>query len=269
MTNKLDIYKTRVQQAFSKQAASYDKHAGLQAYAAGHSAELLSSLMLRSAVPDGAVLEIGCGTGLFSSKLLKLFPDRPIVCSDISDDMLDACRLRLASQAAYDDRVRFLNLDAEYLDEENKYAVIASSFALQWFFEPMEGLLRLCAALKPGGLLLFSLPGADSCPEWKAATDFLQIPFTRNPLPSTTELQKLAIRSGMEFRFNDHMVEETFVDARAMLRSLKELGANTQRHNLQLSCMQLRRLLAELDRQGKPLRTNYQVIAGYFRRCRA
>jgi malonyl-CoA O-methyltransferase len=266
MTLSINTYKARVHDAFSRHAASYNRHAGLQAYAAEWSAQVLSSVKSRLALPDGPILEVGCGTGLFSSKLLELFPERTIVCSDISSDMLDACRLRLSSCRSSSERVEFKTLDAEYLRPEAEYALIASSFALQWFFEPIEGLARSFAALKSGGILMFSVPGSDSCPEWKRAAEHLGIPFTRNPLLSTESLRKLAIRSGMEFRLNDRFTEEEYPDAISMLRSLKELGATTQRHDLRLSCTQLRKLLYELDRREKPVVTSYQVIAGYFRR---
>lgn len=260
-------FKSRVRQAFSAHAMSYDRHAGIQAHAAAHSAALLSSIKSRLAVPDGDILEIGCGTGLFSSRLVSLFPERRIICSDLSESMLQACKLRLTSEEPAG-HLDFQVIDGEYLNESPAYAMIASSFTFQWFFEPLQGLMRLFTALKPGGILLFSVPGSESCPEWRQAAKELQIPFTRNPMPSTEQLQKLAVRSCMEFRINDHFVVETYPNAISMLRSMKELGAGTQRNGQQLSSRQLRRLLGALDNSGKPIVTSFQVIAGYFRRAR-
>src|SRR5262245_43738136 len=94
-----DTYKTRVRDAFSRHVASYDMNAGLQAHAAGYSAELLAKLKEKSAIPDGEILEVGCGTGLFTSKLVKLFPEHKITCCDLSNEMLAACRLRLSGHA--------------------------------------------------------------------------------------------------------------------------------------------------------------------------
>ena len=239
----------------------------MQAHAADEVSELLSTIKSRLAIPEGDILEIGCGTGLFSSKLVDLLPGRKIICSDLSPGMLNACQLRLTLQNNSIEPVEFQILDAEYLPERTKYALIASSFALQWFFEPMEGLMRSFAALKPGGIVLFSLPGKGSFPEWKKAAELLNIPFTGNPLPGMDELQKLAVRCGMEFRIRDHFVQETYSDALTMLRSLKELGAGTQRHNMALSSLQLRKLMSELDSRGKPLISSYQVITGYCRRA--
>lgn len=270
MLSPSDTYKSRVRQAFSRHAGTYDLHAGIQVHAAEHSAQLLSMLKMKSAIPDGDILEVGCGTGLFSHKLLSQFHDRQITFSDISSEMLEACKLRLRSHAGIaKNDVEFRTLDAEELEGAERYAVIASSFAIQWFFNPIDGITRLVRALKPGGVLLFSVPGDDSCPEWRAAAHKLQVPFTRNPMPHKDDLQKLAARNTMEFRLQDHIVEETFADSASMMRSMKELGAGTQRNNLQLSCMQLRRLLKELDRNGNPLRASYQVIAGHFRKVNA
>lgn len=270
MTSPVELYKAQVARAFSKHAPTYDKHAGIQSYAANYAASMISSLKKKAAIPEGDVLEIGCGTGLFSNHLVKLFPDRKVICSDISAAMLDACRVRLKSnktdELPAEKQVEFLALDAEDLEETNRFAVIASSFTIQWFFQPLDGLQRMLDALKPGGLLIFSVPGHESCPEWKAAADRLNLPFTRNPMPAMEQLQKLASANGLEFAIQSHFVQEAYPDAIAMMRSLKELGAGTQRNNLKLSCMQLRRLLRELDDNGSPLQVSYEIITGYYRR---
>lgn len=266
LTIPAEVYKSQVSSAFSRHAQTYDNHAGIQSYAANYAANMIANLKKRAAIPEGEVLEIGCGTGLFSSHLAKLFPERKIICSDISQTMLDACRVRLQSRTTLDEHVDFLALDAEDLDAENKFAVIASSFTIQWFFQPLHGLQRMLDALKPGGLLIFSVPGNDSCPEWKAAADALNLPFTRNPMPAMEQLQKLASANGLEFTIQSHFVQESYADAIAMMRSLKELGAGTQRNNLKLSCMQLRSLLRELDKLGNPLQVSYEIITGYYRR---
>lgn len=269
MLSPISDYKLRVKKAFSKHALSYDLHAGLQAHAARHTAALLQSLNTRSAIADGEVLEIGCGTGLFTGEILKILSRRKIICTDISQSMLEACKLRIQLSKSANDlsgaEIVFKTLDAEEMQTGNKeYAVIASSFAFQWFYNPIEGMSRLLKALKPGGVMIFSVPGNKSCPLWQKAARKLDIPFTRNPLPDLDEIQKLAGRSGMEFRLQSHLVNEHYRNALSMMRSLKELGAGTQRHNLSLSCVQLRKLLRELD--SEMLQDSYQVISGYFRR---
>ena len=266
MFSPVDTYKSRVRAAFSRHAGTYDANAGLQAHAADYSAELLGTLKEKSAIPGGKILEIGCGTGLFTNKLLKLFPEHELTCCDLSSEMLSACKLRLGQKVLESGRISFEALDAEELKCEASYSLIASSFSLQWFFHPMEGINKLLNALVPGGVMFFSVPGDESCKQWKAACERLDIPFTRNPLPKLADLQGIAVRKRMEFRLYDHFVEETHPDAVSMLRALKELGAGTQRNNIELSCLELRSLLRELDSESKPLSTSYQVIAGYFRK---
>ncbi len=266
MTSSATSYKSKVQQAFSRQAASYDLHAKFQAQVAEQSAELVASLQSRIAIADGEVLEIGCGTGLFSQKLIKLFPGREITLSDISAEMLNTCKMRLTNQNNSSAQIKFLQMDAEEIAEEPKYAVIASSFAIQWFFEPIAGIARLMSALSPGGLFIFSVPGDESCIEWREACRRANVPFTRNPMPSMEQLKQFASRMGLEFRLREKILAETHKDAASMMRSMKEIGANTQKNDLQLSHKQLRAVLHELDAQGKPLRASYQVIEGYFRK---
>lgn len=257
-----DTFKARVRDAFSKHAGSYDNHARLQDHAAELTSQLLVQLKDKSFIPDGAVLEIGCGTGLFTNRFAKILPERTIVCSDISSKMVETCQKRMAIH----NNLEYCTLDAEELATDTQYALIASSFALQWFYNPVDGISRLISALKPGGLLLFSVPGDESCHEWRAASSKLGIPFTRNPLPKLTDLKDIALEKRMEFRLQDLNVEEIYSDATAMLRSFKELGAGTQRNNLEMTPVQLKSLLRELDLQSRPLKTTHQVIVGYYRR---
>lgn len=263
MSTAASKYKTRVKEAFSKHADTYELHAELQAHAANLTAEMLRVLKTKTALPDGDLLEIGCGTGFLTRRLIEIFPERNILSTDISEEMLNACRIRTGSAR----NLKFLAADAEDFSPSQEFALIASSFAFQWFLEPRAGIKRLLSFLKPGGILIFSVPGELSCPRWKAASEKLSVPFTRNPLPHFEDFETLAHESGTEFKMQSQFFQETYPDALSMLRSLKEIGANTQRHELQLSCPELRKLMRLLDSE-KPVEDEFQVISGYFRRLK-
>ena len=274
-------YKERVQENFSRRAGTYDSAAGLQYLAARLTAQLIKEKA--HLIPEGPILEIGCGTGILSSFLPEIFPDRQIIFSDLSADMVTICRDKMSAARAEKNALSQASakkkkttessgtfewrvLDAEELKTHSDYAAIVSSFAIQWFFQPFKGISRLLSALRPEGALIFTVPGDDSCPQWKAAANKLEIPFTRNPLPAYDELMDFAGKMGLEFDIKQRIAEETYSDAAAMLHSLQVLGASTQKSDMRLSYLQLRKLMRELDSCHDEVNLTYQVISAFLRR---
>jgi malonyl-CoA O-methyltransferase len=261
-------YKERVQESFSKHASTYDSAAALQFMAARLTAKLIEKNV--DLLPAGPILEVGCGTGMLSSLLPAIFPDRQIIFSDISPDMVLFCKNKLMENKEFrspkESRLSWMVLDAEELKTHSEYAAIVSNFSIQWFFQPFKGISRLMSALRADGALFFSLPGADSCPEWKNAAEKIDVPFTRNPLPSYEEMIDFANRMGLQYELQQRVAEESYNDAKAMLHSLRELGASTQKGDMRLSCGQLRKLLKELDGSGNATTLSYQVLTGFYRR---
>lgn len=261
-------YKERVQESFSKHVDTYDSAAALQFMAARLTAQLIEKNA--HLLPAGPILEVGCGTGMLSSLLPSIFPDRQIVFSDISPDMVLYCKNKIMEnkefKTAKDSRLSWMVLDAEELKTHSEYAAIVSSFALQWFFQPFKGISRLVSALRADGALFYSIPGADSCPQWRDAAERIDVPFTRNPLPSYNDFIDFANKMGLQYEVQQRVAEESYSDAAAMLHSLRELGASTQKSDMRLNCGQLRRLIKELDASGDPTTLSYQVITGYYRR---
>ena len=90
--------------SFGARAESYERHAGLQ-----HAvAERLARLLPQRTSPN--VLELGCGTGLFSRHLLSRYPEGRFVLTDAAPAMIAECRHNLA--AADQSRISFEVMDA-------------------------------------------------------------------------------------------------------------------------------------------------------------
>ena len=147
------LIKKAINKSFSQQASSYDVHANVQVSSAQALAKFLEEGIDK--IPQGPILELGCGTGIFTTHLLKLFPDNFITATDASQSMLNQCE-RLLRPAP--ERLRLTLMDAEECAAEGTFAVVAASFSLQWVTDFYATIDRLLKPLKPGGQLVFFIP---------------------------------------------------------------------------------------------------------------
>ena len=80
--NSSSIFEEKIIESFSKYARSYDRYAILQR----SMAERLASYLPETTPPH--IIELGCGTGLFTRHLLTL-PIKNLTLNDISSAMID------------------------------------------------------------------------------------------------------------------------------------------------------------------------------------
>ncbi len=194
---------------FAARADHYDRHATLQAEIADRLAGFLPELE----APD--VLEVGCGTGLLTRRLVSAYPDGRFLVTDLAAAMLAVCRKRIAPHAGQS--VRFAVMDGEAPDVAGRFDLVATSMALQWLGDPLAALERLQECLKPGGHLLFATLGADGFPEWRAALAARGLPdgLVRMPrLPGVVHEERPTV---------------AFESALAFLERLKAIGAGRPR----------------------------------------
>lgn len=257
----------QIVRGFARSAASYDHNAQVQLQCAERLAAYMDANS-RGDLIDGPILEIGCGTGLFSRRLLDMFPERETVVSDICDEMLARCRMRLSAPSGrVNPNVTFNIVDAQEHEAKEAYAMIAAAFALQWIEELPQSLSNLNASLKPGGKFFFSLPTSGSFPEWKATCKQAGVPFTGNTLPDAAMFREFAAANGLRLG----VYEETFVihfnSMLDFLRSLKSIGAGTSIQRDPLSVREMRKLLAVAKlRNPNSFPVTYRVLFGNFRK---
>jgi malonyl-CoA O-methyltransferase len=154
--------------SFGAAAESYELHAGLQRAVADHLARFLPQL------ERPRVLELGCGTGLFSRHLVSRYPDGSFVLTDAAPAMIAECRRNLAPAKA-------AHISYEVMDagEAGGYAgldLIVSSMTLHWLSDPGRSLERLRGLLAPDGILLYATLGQESFAEWRAVLAALSLP---------------------------------------------------------------------------------------------
>jgi len=143
--------KNLIQKRFAKNLNTYNDNAKIQKIMA----EKLVSLSARK--DYDSILEIGCGTGLLTEKVLKNFTFKTYTANDIVAD----CKEYIDKLS---DRINFVHADIEKIirNSTHKYDLIISNATFQWIENFEEFLLSLLSKLKPGGTLLFSTFGPEN-----------------------------------------------------------------------------------------------------------
>lgn len=237
--------KCQIEEAFGQAATQYNQAALVQKKCA---ARLLEELdRVRPELPSGKVIEIGCGTGFLTQGLVKKIGDRPLEITDLSQSMLTVCQQQV-SQISHSSEMTFRTLDGELWQPISRsYALIISSFVVQWFQQLEPALDRWISALKPGGTILTSFPTCHSFPEWKAACRSLDLPFTGNPLPDPGAIAQFLASQPVQTQYWQQSIGISFASSRDFFRSLKQIGAGTSFSQAKLSISDFKQLVGALD----------------------
>lgn len=242
--------KDRIKDSFAAQADVYDAAADLQWLVAERLAERIMAAMPRN--PE-RILEIGCGTGFLSARLIEAFPEARPTLTDIAPSMLARCRARLGNRPDY--RV----MDGERPEGLiGGYDLIVSSLAFQWFVDLPGALTRLTELLAPGGRLIFATMGRDTFNEWRTAHDRLGLNCGTPVYPGLEDFPWPALP------FTHHGAEEMilhpYADGRDFVNSLKLLGASEPAPGHRpLSTGAFRKLLAEFP---SDFEMSYHILYG-------
>lgn len=264
--NTENIYTTKLQKKivanFSQQASRYDIYSQVQHEAANQIAVYLSSW--GENLIEGPLIEIGCGTGLMTIQVVTRFQERQMIISDISDKMLTCCQSQIKDKLGFiPNHIQFSLIDGETFEQKETYALIISSFALQWIFELKSVIIRILNSLKKKGVFIFSLPTRDSFPEWKEMCSKVGVPFTGNLLPEPEIFQYCAILHNYPYTIHESKITCTYPSAIQFFKSIKGIGAATSMYGTNLSGVQLRRLLRYWDEQyPNGISITYNLIYG-------
>ena len=139
--------KELIRKKFSKYARTYDKYAAIQKKLA----QKLAGLMPEKPLQE--ILDVGCGTGNFTKLLRDKYRGSHITAVDISPQMIEVARDKLK------DKVEFVVAEAEYIESEKQYDLIASNATMQWFSNLDRTLAKYKKMLKKDGAIAFTIFG--------------------------------------------------------------------------------------------------------------
>jgi len=133
-----------IKRAFGSSCDTYDQSCDIQRMVAEHLASKIEG--------DYAnILEIGCGTGIFTEKLAEKYPDNRVVCIDIAHSLMKEAKEKYPENF-------YICGDGDNLPlSDKKFDLISSSSALQWFQNPEKFISEMIAQLEYGGQLALSI----------------------------------------------------------------------------------------------------------------
>jgi len=213
--NRVD--KRRVRASFSRAAAAYDGRATVQRAVQ----ERVLALLAEAAPAARRVLDVGAGTGALLERLAAARPGLLPAAVDLAPGMALAARRRLPG-------ARIAAADAEALPfRDGAFELVVSTSTLQWLPRLEPALAEARRVLAPGGLLAVALFGAGTLRElldaWRGATGPGR---GTHRFFSRDEVAEALARAGLEpLAVVEEERVERHADARAVLRSLKEIGA--------------------------------------------
>lgn len=187
---------------FGAKAEVYETHADLQDGVAARLASLLPDLVAPR------VLELGCGTGLLSRRLVARYPDGEFLLTDAAPEMIRACRGNLEGSDA---SVSFEVMDAAAAVTYDDLDLIVTSMMLHWLPDPVATLERLRRHLAPGGVLLFATLGPDCFAEWRSVLATKGLPSGAPNLPRIPGVVE-----------EEHLTPDK--DSHSFLRRMKAVG---------------------------------------------
>jgi malonyl-CoA O-methyltransferase len=195
-------------------AQTYDSHAFIQQAAA-------RDLLAFCPRKPTSILEIGCGTGYYTTLLRQAFPAADVVAIDISDAMLRFARARPSLAD-----VQFVQADAgEYC--RGRYDLVTSNAVFHWI-ENLPGMLsNISRLLNRRGCLVFSYFGPETYGELRQALSYalgrsIELPASRFLGPG--DLEKVLANSYSAIRIETRYDSEKYASLTELLRKIKATG---------------------------------------------
>lgn len=131
---------------FAAAAETYEEGSTVQQQAIEHLLPLLPPSAKR-------ILEVGCGTGLLTRRLMVLYPEAYLEAMDLAPRMIHVAQQR----TGHTPQVCWRIADAAAFHTKEPYDLMVSNCALHWLAPIAAAIRHLMSLLTPDGCLVFSI----------------------------------------------------------------------------------------------------------------
>jgi malonyl-CoA O-methyltransferase len=212
--------KARIIRSFSRAASTYDAYADVQREVAGILAESLGGLTC------GNILEIGCGTGLYTLLLAEAFPAATIRSIDISAAMVE----RAGEKLAHRPLVLFEQADGENLPAslDGPFDLITANGVFQWFFDLEKAVGRYGEMLAASGSLVFSVFGPETLHELNEVLGRVlgTVSLPVRSFPDRAYLARMLAPAFESWSVKERRLSRAYSGLLSLLRTLKGTGVS-------------------------------------------
>ena len=200
------INKSLIKKRFSKSLNTYSDNAFFQK----EMAEKLINLINKKEFNN--ILEIGCGTGILTKKLVNTLCFKTLTTNDIVSST------KMFIDNIYPNNI-FLEGDIEEIKIEKKYDLIISNACLQWCNNIDTTIKKLVDSLNNNGILAISIFGNNNLKEIKEIFRIQNQNYTKEEL-------KIALKKYKIIEFQEENKILYFDNLTQILRHLKATGVN-------------------------------------------
>ncbi len=252
-----------ISKAFNRKASQYEKTAKVQKEIGSRLFERLDYLKLEPRY----ILDLGCGTGLFTQLLKKKYPKAQVVGLDIARAMLDISKQKHSWRSKW----QVVNGDMHTLPfPSGLFDLVFSSQTIHWSSNAPLLFNELNRIMNQGGCLMFSTLGPDSLKELKTAWSKVDGYAHANDFMDMHDLGDIMLKAS----FVDPVVDMEYLSVHypsveALLKALKDQGVRnihsnrnqgvTTPHQLKV----LKQAYTTLQTEEGQIPLTYEVVYGH------
>ena len=252
--------KEAMKRNFGRYATEYDAYATVQQTVG---AELLKRLDM----PEDAVkrmIDIGCGTGIYTAMLRQRFSRADILAVDICGTMIHVAREKLS-----DANITFVVDDAETMPLDGRFDLITSNACFQWFDDSQAALGRYKGHLTDHGVVAFSVFGPETFRQLRQALGELfgqDMTIAATTFLDYDRLHIMLKRHFGQVSIDRQEIRQSYESLRELLASIKYTGTRGGGlGNRILNRRKLDELEAIYTRQGHSMTATYEVFYCFAR----
>jgi malonyl-CoA O-methyltransferase len=256
------IDKRLARRAFEKAADTYDEAAVLQNEIGDRLMERLDYIRLQ----PRRILDLGAGTGMFTSALMKRYRKADVVALDIAKPMLHCVKQR----AGWLRKPGCVCGDSESLPfNDDSFDFIFSNLMLQWCTDLEATFVELRRVLSPGGLLMFTTFGPDTLMELRASWEAVDGYTHVNSFIDLHDVgDSLLHTKWAEPVMDSERITVTYRELRGLMQDLKRIGAHNVTSGRPRGLTGKRHLQQLVDayepfREDGVLPASYEVVYGH------
>tara|TARA_B100000989_G_scaffold291395_1_gene265827 strand:+ start:1217 stop:2005 length:789 start_codon:yes stop_codon:yes gene_type:complete len=240
--NKQKKMKKKVKQSFDLGSVTYDKFSEVQKQVG----QYLLDFFLKSFPKKKnyeffkspiRVLDLGCGTGEFSRKIMSKFLIDRIRLIDISSEMIKYSKIKIKEKNG-----EFLVCDFDKYFEFKKFNMIVSNMALHWSSDINKLLKKIILNMSKESFFLFSVPNNKSFSNFKKLLPINIKNKIFNNFPEDDKIFGLRKNKNISINIKKMKILRKYLHPLHFLKEMRKLGVTVKINNEQQNLFFLKKI---------------------------